>query len=654
MEPHESATPMGPPSRSLREQTQKRQRNASPVTPSKRRRVQHLPSSVSQRTPASTQISCTSTPLSGPRTRAQLDRYFEDVKRDARRIIAVKKQLDVLLPEVDADPQSTPEPTSGSTPMTTKKAVKLLEKILKDNQLIEDLEEVRKEVDPKVRGPRRSDTDGVVKHYRKKQQTTREKLRKDIRKARKRIGYNWDRLKEAEMVTEPEASTAEDTISSYPVVLVAAKEDGDEDSGAMADDSDSEPMLPTGNTIARSIMSPSVPPDHIVEEENRTSNDKDQAETEESSETGEADTEASKVLEPVEKKAARENGSLSKSVQSSLIPFTALIHNYRTTHAPRRSIYTPDSVDDEDLPGKSRQAEILTVTENSLSAGGLAHQTVEKTTNPIKPVPLRDAEAQVELSETQVKPFSRRSVTPFFLSSVPLFNHDLFSSSDDDISDSGEDESEDSSEDEEDDGSDVEVKEEDEDNDVKLDIFGDGSEDDDEDEDETSDIEVKVEMADVEEVKESSEDTRNEQEKQPEEVTGDIETQKKERLVSWADIRPVPLADSRFVSFTDSHLGSLTALTSRPSDESLNVAQSDHPEDPKSSRPTTGLFERMNGIQTSGSFEAMMAGLRQAAAERERLAVLNGQIVDTDTSDTSDDESLPDWPPESDAKPSIA
>jgi hypothetical protein len=62
----------------------------------------------------------------------------------------------------------------------------------------------------------------------------------------------------------------------------------------------------------------------------------------------------------------------------------------------------------------------------------------------------------------------------------------------------------------------------------------------------------------------------------------------------------------------------------------------------------------MNGIQTSGSFEAMMAGLRQAAAERERLAVLNGQMVDTDTSDSSDDESLPDWPPESDAKPSIA
>ncbi|KAJ5910808.1 uncharacterized protein N7473_000111 [Penicillium subrubescens] len=579
MEPQESATPMAPPSRSLREQTQKRQRNSSPVTPSKRRRVQHLPSSVSQRTPASTQISCTSTPLSGPRTRAQLDRYYEDVKRDARRIIAVKNQLDVLLPEVDTDPQSTPAPTSGSMSMTTKNAVKLLEKILKDNQLIEDLEEVRKEVDPKVRGPRRSDTDGVVKHYRKKQQTTREKLRKDIRKARKRIGYNWDRLKAAQMVTEPEASTAEDTVSSsisYPVVSVAATEDGDDDSGAMADDSDSEPMLPTGNTVARSIMSPSFLPDHTVEEENRTSNDKDKAKTKRSGENGDADREASKINEPVEGKAAPES-----------LP--------RTVRAPRRSIYTPDSVDDEDRPGQTGQKEISTHTateESPHSDGGLADKMVEETTKPTNP---REV-------ETQVKPFSRRS--------------------DDEISDSGEDE--DSSEDDEDDedGSDVEIKEEDEDLDVKLDMFGDGSEDDDEDEDEdeSNDVGLKVEVEDQEEFKESSEDTRTEQDKEAEEATGDIESQKK------------------------------------GSDERLNVVQSGqgHPEDPKSSRPTTGLFERMNGIQTSGSFEAMMAGLRQAAAERERLAVLNGRIVDTDTSDSSDDESLPDWPPESDTKPSIA
>lgn len=98
----------------------------------------------------------------------------------------------------------------------------------------------------------------------------------------------------------------------------------------------------------------------------------------------------------------------------------------------------------------------------------------------------------------------------------------------------------------------------------------------------------------------------------------------------------------------------MTALTSRASTKSQNIVQSEHPQDPTSSRPTTGLFERMNGIQTSGSFEAMMAGLRQAAAERERQAILNGQIVDTDTSDSSDDESLPDWPPDADAKPSIA
>lgn len=539
MEPHESATPMGPPSRSLREQTQKRQRNYSPVTPSKRRRVQHFPSTVSQRTPASTQISCASTPLSGPRTRAQLDRYFEDVKRDARRIIAVKNQLDVLR-ELDADPQSSPEPTSGSTPMTTQKAVKLLEKILKDNQLIDDLEEERKEVDPKIRGPKRSDTDGVAKHYRKKQQTGREKLRIDIRKARKRIGYNWGRLKAAGMVTEPEASTAEDTISSsllYPVVLGAAKGDGDEDSGAMADDSDSEPMLPTGKTIARSIMSPSVPLDHTAEEENRGRNDRDEAETEMSGQNGDADTEASKDSEPVEKQAARKNKTLSKSVQSSLLPFTALMLNHSSIRAPRRSIYTPESVDDEDRHIKTRQEEILThiaTEESSHSAGGPADRMVEETTKPINPGHL----------ETQVNLFPRRSVTPYFLSSVPLFNHDLFSSSDDDISDSGDDE--DSSDDDEDDSSDVEVKEEDEVLDVKLDMFGDDIEDDDEDEDESSDVEVKVEMEEEEEVKESSEDTRNEEDKKAEKVTGDNEDQEKERLVGQIPALNLPFMNDLF------------------------------------------------------------------------------------------------------------
>jgi hypothetical protein len=437
----------------------------------------------------------------------------------------VQNQLDVLLPQVDVEPESKPEPTSESTPMTTKKAVKLLEKILKDNQLIEDLEDERKEVDPKRRGPRRSDTDGVVKHYRQKEQTRREKLRKDIRKARKRIGYNWGRLKAAAIVTEPEASTAEHSISSklsHPVVLVAANGEGDEDSGAMADDSDSEPALPTGNFIARSIMSPSVPPDHTAEEEDRISNDKEEAETERSGENGDDDTEASKVNEPVEKKAAHKLESFSRSVQSSLLPFAALRHDHRTTRAPRRSIYTPDSVDDEDHPRQTRQEEILTLTvteENSHSAGGLADQTVEKTANPTNP-------GNVDI---QVKSPSRRSVTPFLLSSAPWFNHDLFSSSENDLSDSGEDE--DSSDDDEDDSSDVEVKvEEDEDADVKLDLFDDDSEDDDEDEDESSDAKVKVELED-EEAKESSEDTGNEQDKKADGVPDDIENQKKERLV---------------------------------------------------------------------------------------------------------------------------
>ncbi|KAF3392515.1 hypothetical protein F1880_008879 [Penicillium rolfsii] len=633
MEPHESATPMGPPSRSSREQTQKRQRTSSPVTPSKRRRVQYFPSSVSQRTPASTQISCVSTPLSGPRTRAQLDRYFEDVKRDARRIIAVRNRLGVLLPELDADPQSSPEPTSGSTSMTTKKAVQLMEKILKDNQLIDDLEEQRKEVNPKTRGPKRSEKDGVAKNYRKNQQTEREKLRKDIRKARKRIGYNWGRLKAAKIVTEPEASTADDPIPSgmsNPVVLAAAKGYGYEEFGAMADDLNSEPMLPTGKTIARSIMSSLVPSDNPAKEENRSRNEEDEAETEGNGQNGDADTEASKENEPVEKQVARDNVSHSESVQSSLYPCAALINYHRSIRGPRRSIYTPDSVDDEERPRKSRPEAILTQTttqECPHSAGGLADRMVEETTKPTNPLTPGDVETQVNL-------FPRRSVTPYSLSSVPLFNHDLFSSSDDDISDSGDDE--DSSDEDEDDHSDAEVKEEDRDSVVKLDMFGDGSEDD-EEADGSSDVGVKVEMEEEEEAKESSEDMQNEEDKNAEEVAGNDENQEKERSVG-----PIPSLDS------------LTALTSRVSHESQNIVQPPSPQDPTSSRPTAGLFERMNGIQTSGSFEEMMAGLRQAAAERERQAILNGQIVDTDTSDSSDDESLPDWPPESDAKSSVS
>lgn len=148
-------------------------------------------------------------------------------------------------------------------------------------------------------------------------------------------------------------------------------------------------------------------------------------------------------------------------------------------------------------------------------------------------------------------------------------------------------------------------------------------------EDESSDVEVKLEMEDeavaLQLFKESSEDTRD----------GAAEDQKQERLITYL------------------LLSSLTVLTSRISGESQHTVQPNHAEPPSSSRPSTGLFERMNGIQTSGSFEAMMADLRRAAAERERQARLAGQVVDSETSDSSDDDSLPYFSPEPEAKPYI-
>lgn len=363
---NDSVTPMGPP------RSQKRPRKSSPVTPLKRRRIQPSPSTGSQRTPASTQIlsSHTSTPLTGPRTREQLDRYYEDVKRDASRIRAVKYQLQILHQDgqdIDAEPESSPEP-SGSEPIPRKKAVRLLEKILMDNRAIERLEEERKETEVKKRGPTRADTDGVVKHTHSKQQTRRAKLRKEIRNVRKRIGYAWSKLKTAGMVTEPEtltetaASAAVDMASprmSSPIIskTVTAQRDGD--FGAIADESDSEPSLPTaGRTIARSAMSPSAPPVLTRAEDGSYPNGN----------IGDADTDASADRELVEDQAAPEIKSISKSVQNQKFPPFSANGYYRSARVPRRSIFTPDSVDDENHYGLNGQEEILTHTATGTSA----------------------------------------------------------------------------------------------------------------------------------------------------------------------------------------------------------------------------------------------------------------------------------------------
>jgi hypothetical protein len=208
--------------------------------------------------------------------------------------------------------------------MPTKQAVKLLEKILMDNRAIERLEEERKEIEVKKRGPARADTDGVVKHTHNKQQTRRAKIRKEIRNVRKRIGYAWSKLKAAGMVTEPEtltetaASTAADMASprmSSPIIskTVAAQRDGD--SGAIADESDSEPSLPTaGRTIARSAMSPSVPPVPTGAEDG----------SHPTGDIGDAGTDASADREHVGKQAVPEIKSISKWVQNQDFPSSAL------------------------------------------------------------------------------------------------------------------------------------------------------------------------------------------------------------------------------------------------------------------------------------------------------------------------------------------
>ena len=238
----------------------------------------------------------------------------------------MKYQLQILRQDgqdINAEPESSPEP-SESAPMPRKQAIRLLEKILRDNRAIEELEEERKETEVKKRGPTRAGTDGVVKHTHSRQQTRRARIRKEIRNVRKRIGYAWSKLKAAGMVTEPEtlietaASTAADMAApgmSSPIIskTVAAQRDGD--FGAIADESDSEPSLPTaGRTIARSAMSPSVPPVPAGAEDG----------SHPTGDIGDADTDASADRKSVEGQAALGIKSISKSVQNQNSPSSAL------------------------------------------------------------------------------------------------------------------------------------------------------------------------------------------------------------------------------------------------------------------------------------------------------------------------------------------
>lgn len=574
----------------------------------------------------------------------------------------VKNQLDNLQPGVDADPRSSPETTSESASMTTKQAIKLLQKILKEDKLIKHLEAERREINPKKRGPQRSDQDGVVKSSRNKEKTRRAKLSEDIRKARRRIGYTWARLREAQIVTEPDilpttTSTFEEDTSSMPSPIgsMAVQAEAEGDTGEMAENSDSEPMLPAGRTVARSIMSPSVPPELSQEVESRNvKEDKDISESPVAN--GNADTDSDKERASVEKQMARELEPLSKSAQDRPALLTARKPNRRIARAPRRSIYTPDSGDDEDRPEARLHERTSTHTTTEATAPSVSipsDQATQKTTHPISP----------NAGEISGKTPLQESVMPFLLDSAPLFNQVLFSRSEDDNSDEEEDEDspdndeekgdvkikvetdDDDSSDEDDSSEDTDSSDDEDESatsDAEVNVKAGEDDDDDskneEDDDEGSDVEIKVEVED-EEASESSEGLRGVQDDQDKEDTGNRGDMGPEQEGSVTHLLlPTPS----------------TVLTFRTSDHSQNVVPSGQPEPPASSRPSTGLFERMNGIQTSGSFEAMMAGLRQAAAERERQAALKDQASNSDSSDSSDDESMPDWSPEPDAKPSFA
>ena len=261
-------TTMQPLRATTRKQPQKRERDESPVTPLKRRRTQLSPTG-SSKTPASAQIEYTATPLSGLRTREQLDRYYENVKRDEQRILEVKSKLGILRGEMDAEPESSPEESSESTSIGTKKAIKLMEKIVANSQLIEDLEEERRLVPPKPRGPTRVNQDGVAKS-RKKEKTQREKLRDNIRASRRRIAYAWDILASAGIVNEPELDSsnnrnvnADNTPSRIPSPDRSARLARQARTSArdLVEKPNNEPVLPTGGRpIARSTKS-SVSPE---------------------------------------------------------------------------------------------------------------------------------------------------------------------------------------------------------------------------------------------------------------------------------------------------------------------------------------------------------------------------------------------------------
>ncbi|KAJ5485685.1 hypothetical protein N7539_005673, partial [Penicillium diatomitis] len=350
--------PLQPASANSRTRAQKRPRDNSPVTPLKRRRTQ-LASTEPVKTPATGQVEYTATPVSNLRTREQLDRYHESVKRDELRLIEVKNKLSTLRGDIEAEPESSPEPTSGSTNITTKKAIKLLERIVSNNQRIEELEEERRQVAPVSRGPTRVDQDGFVTRSPKKEKTQRGKLSVDIRAARKRITYAWNVLAAAGVVTDPDSGSADhqnDIPDNTPSRMPSPKRSSNvarrsrQPSRELVNESDTEPILPKVNKpIARSIKSTvspgqspgkNVPVISFVNGKEKVS--VREVESEAEAEDVVEEPKFAKNAKPL--KPARQGKSALAAARKARAAYLA----NKAANRTRRSIYSPDSIDSDD------------------------------------------------------------------------------------------------------------------------------------------------------------------------------------------------------------------------------------------------------------------------------------------------------------------
>ncbi|KAF7714891.1 Uncharacterized protein PECH_007866 [Penicillium ucsense] len=671
--------PLQPASATSRTKAQKRPRDKSPVTPLKRRRTQ-LASSEPVKTPASGQFEYTATPVSNLRTREQLDRYHESVKRDELRLTEVKNKLSTLRGDVEAEPESSPEPTSGSTNITTKKAIQLLERIVSNNQRIEELEEERRQVAPVSRGPTRVDQDGFVTRSPKKEKTQRGKLRVDIRAARKRIAYAWNVLAAAGVVTDPDPGSADHQNAipdNTPSRMPSPKRSSNVARGSrqpsreLVNESDTEPILPKViKPIARSIKSTVSP------EQSPATNGPalPLANGKEKVSAKEADDEVEDVVE--EPKFAKNAKPLKparqgKSALAAARKARAADLAAKAANRTRRSIYSPDSIDSDDEEQLAQQ-----LTEQQESGIDPPHAAKEADLSEMEGLAGPTAPTTPEIAEPVEEEV--KETPPRQLPEDHIVGEDREGASSE-VDDNGDDSIQESIESEVE-ASEANPSKKSQANGVAVErsVFN------------GTDAKPSVDTSTDEEDEESSEDDGSDDEEyhtkphdEPENVSIDdkadttsagstegprpqkqtgtephqsadakgpaakVEGQSREKTVSSSTSSSTSPARVAEINVSDKDQ---VRASIEPSDVPTSY-QSPPSHEPPSSRPNNGLFERMNGIQTSGSFEEMMADLRKAALERQRQAELAGPVDDTSTSDSSDDDSLPFWSPEPEAKP---